>query len=351
MKNKPRKATSKLVAELAGVSQTTVSFVLNNVESANISEETRQRVFKAARELNYVPDMAARSLASGRSHNIALVLAQPHRQVFIDEYIPKILTGINQVTQHHGFRILFELVDTDRPFDVYSNLLHSKEAAGIIVNFNDISDVDIEQVAACTAEGLPIVSLADIHKDVYSVSVDKLGGVRQAIKHLLNLGHRRIGCISYAPEGSNQHTEARLHIYRRALEHAGITPDPLWVTYGAFDPETGYEAMKTMLQVSPLPTAVYAMNDVMAFGAITAIQEQGLRVPEDIAIVGFDDIRLAGYSTPPLTTIYEPDVDHGRTAAEVLVELIQGKTPLEKHIKLATRLVVRQSCGAYLRSQ
>src|SRR5689334_4820270 len=139
MKTKPRKATSKLVAELAGVSQTTVSFVLNNVEGANISEETRQRVFQAARELNYVPDVMARSLARGRSHNIALVLAQPHRQVFIDEYIPSIMTGINQVTQQHGFRILVEMVDSERPFDVYANLLQSKEAAGIIVNFNYVS--------------------------------------------------------------------------------------------------------------------------------------------------------------------------------------------------------------------
>jgi DNA-binding LacI/PurR family transcriptional regulator len=350
MNNRPRKATSKLVAELAGVSQTTVSFVLNNVEGANISEETRQRVLQVARDLNYVPDMAARSLARGRSHNIALVLAQPHRQVFIDEYIPNILTGINQVVQGQGFRILVELVDRDRNIDVYSSLLQSKEAAGIIVNFNYVAAEDIEQIVACAAQGLPIVSLADIHKDVYSVSVDKLGGVRQAIKHLVNLGHRRIGCISYAPEGSNPHANDRLHIYRRVLENAGITPDPSWIGYGEYDPETGYQAMKGLLNLSPLPTAFYAMNDVMAFGAISAIQEAGLRIPEDIAIVGFDDIRLARFTTPPLTTIYEPDVDHGRLAAEMLMALIQGKTPVERHIKLATRLVVRQSCGAYLRS-
>jgi DNA-binding LacI/PurR family transcriptional regulator len=350
MKNKPRKATSKLVAELAGVSQTTVSFVLNNVEGANISEETRQRVFQAARELNYVPDMTARSLARGMSHNIALVLAQPHRQVFIDEYIPNILIGINQVTQEHGFRILVEIVASDRPFDVYANLIQSKEAAGIIVNFNYVTQEDIEQIAACTAEGLPIVSLADIHKDVYSVSINKLNGVRQAVKHLINLGHRRIGCISYAPEKTNPHAEDRLHIYRRVLEHAGITPDPAWVGYGEYDPETGYQTMKSLLQISPLLTAFYAMNDVMAFGAINALQEAGLRVPEDIAIVGFDDIRLARFATPPLTTIYEPDVEHGHKAAEMLVDLIHGKIPAEKHIKLATRLVVRQSCGAYLQS-
>ncbi|MFN8373602.1 MAG: LacI family DNA-binding transcriptional regulator [Anaerolineae bacterium] len=350
MKNKPRKATSKLVAELAGVSQTTVSFVLNNVESANISEETRQRVLRAARELNYVPDMAARSLASGKSNNIALVLTQPHPQVFVDEYIPNILTGINQVTQRHGLRILVELVHNDNPYNVYAQLLNSKEAGGIIVNFNFASEEDIAQVTGCAEEGLPIVSLADVHPNVYSVSVDKLGGVRKAVKHLINLGHKRIGCISYAPANSNPHADDRLHVFRRVLEAGGVEYDGNLVSYGSYDPETGYEAMKVLLQVSPLPTAIYAMNDVMAFGAISAIQEQGLRIPQDIAIVGFDDIRLARYVTPALTTIYEPDVDHGRLAAEMLIELIEGKTPAEKHVKLATRLVVRQSCGASLRA-
>jgi LacI family transcriptional regulator len=352
MKNnsKPRKTTSKQVAELAGVSQTTVSFVLNNVESANISEETRERVLQAARELNYVPDMAARSLARGRSNNIALVLAQPHRQVFIDEYIPNILTGINQVTQQHGLRILVEIADRERDNNIYANLLHSKEAAGVIVNFNYPNKTDIEQVAECAAQGLPIVSLGDIHPNVYSVEVDKFGGVRKVVKHLVSLGHRRIAAISYAPANTNPHAEGRLRIYRRVLENAGIAYDESLVRYGSFDPDTGYEAMKSLLQASPPPTAVYGMNDVMAFGALRAIHEHGLRVPEDIAVTGFDDIRLAGYTTPPLTTVNEPDIEHGQRAAEVLINLIDGFPPEEKHIKLATRLVVRESCGAHLRS-
>jgi DNA-binding LacI/PurR family transcriptional regulator len=344
-----QKVTSRQVAELAGVSQTTVSFVLNNVESANISDETRERVMEAARRLNYIPDVAARSLARGRSNNIALVLAQPHRQVFIDEYIPKVLTGINEVTQEHGLRILVELVSGDRLSNVYANLLRSKEAAGIIINFNFPTKQDIDQVIACTADGLPVVSLNDIHPQVYSVEVDKFDGVRKIVQHLIDLGHRRIACITYAPADTVPHVQERLKVFHDTLSSNGLSVEKTLVRDGVYDPETGYTAMQSILQSGPPPTALYAMNDLMAFGAIRAIQDYGLRVPQDIAVVGFDDIRLAPFSNPPLTTVNEPDVEHGRRAAEMLLTLINGGTPKVKQLKLQTQLVIRESCGAHLR--
>lgn len=347
-KNRP-KVTSRHVAELAGVSQTTVSFVLNNVEGANISEETRVRVLDAARQLNYIPDVTAQSLARGRSNNIALVLAQPHRQVFIDEYIPRILTGISEVTQEHGFRILVELVDGERLSNVYSSLLRSKEAAGIIVSFKAVTERDIEQIVACTAEGLPVVSLNDLHPQVYSVEVDKMGGTKTIVQYLVDLGHRRIACISYAPPHNIPHVQDRLRIFYEVMERSGIKVEDRLVRFGLYDPDTGYAAMKSILQSGPPPTALYAMNDLMAFGAMSAIREYGLRIPQDIAVVGFDDIRLAAFSNPPLTTVNEPDVEHGHQAAEMLLTLINGGVPAVKQVKLQMRLVVRESCGAYLR--
>jgi LacI family transcriptional regulator len=342
---KQRKVTSRQVAQLAGVSQTTVSFVLNNVERANISPETRRKVLQVAQELNYVPDVTARSLARGHGNNIALVLEQPHQQVYLDEYIPKILTGIHQITRSYGFRILFEWVEDITQHNVFTDLLHSKEADGIIVNFNGYDEQTIQQTIHYTQQGLHIVTLDNIHQDVYSVTVDKLSGVRLAIQHLIELGHERIACISYAPPG-NFHADNRLRVFRETLENAHVVFDESLVRYGAFDPETGYSAMKSLLQNTPLPTAVFGMNDVMAMGALTAIHEHGLRVPDDIAVVGFDDIRLARYTTPSLTTIMEPDVEHGRNAAEMLIALVTGKTPPEKHITLNTELVIRESCGA-----
>ncbi|MBK8024400.1 MAG: LacI family DNA-binding transcriptional regulator [Chloroflexi bacterium] len=341
---KQRRTTSKQVAERAGVSQTTVSFVLNNVEDANISPETKERVLQAARELNYVPDMAARSLARGRSNNIALVLSHPHSQIWLDEYIPKVLTGIGQATEHTDWRVLVQL-DRTGTQNVYADLLQSKEAAGVIVSFSHPSADDIRQILNCTQQGLAVVSLNNIHPDVYSVEVDKFRGVRAVVQHLIDLGHCRVACIPYAPAMTSPHAERRLRVFRDTLRQAGCPFDPKLVRYGDYDPETGYEAMKQILQESPLPTAVYAMNDVMAVGAYRAIDEAGLRIPEDIAVAGFDDIRLASYFTPPLTTVNEPDIEQGRLAAQMLLALIEGDAPEEKHITLETQLVVRQSCG------
>jgi DNA-binding LacI/PurR family transcriptional regulator len=325
--------------------------VLNQVDHSNISAETRQRVLQAAQDLNYVPDMAARALARGRSSNIALILGQPHRQVFIDEYLPTVLTGLNQVAQQHGFRILVQLVDDDMPPETYTNLIRGHEVAGMIVTFSRPRPADIDSLAACVAERLPIVALDEWHPDIYSVMIDKVDGVRKVLGHLLDLGHRRIACISYAPQTlPHTHAMRRLNVYRETLETAGIAYDESLVRYGAFDPDTGYESMKSILvqSSSSPPTAVFAMNDVMAFGAIAAIRDHGLRVPEDIAVTGFDDIRLARYANPALTTVYEPDIEQGRQAGHMLIDLINGRVPAEAHIRLETQLIVRQSCGVHL---
>lgn len=349
MTKSQRKVTSKQVAERAGVSQTTVSFVLNRVENSNISEETRQRVLEAARELRYVPDTAAQALARGRSNNIALVLTRPHRQVFIDEYIPSILTGLSEVTQKHGFRVMVELTSDAAASEAYDSLIRGNEIAGMIVNPSSRAMGDMRPIVAHARERFPIVTLREIHPDVHSVMVEKLEGTRALIEHLIRLGHKRIACISYA-KPDHSHALERLAVYRKALTDAGIGYDEALVRFGAYDPDTGYEAVKSLLEGDRF-SAVYAMNDVMAFGAITAIQEAGLRVPEDIAVVGFDDIRLARYCTPPLTTVHEPDIEQGRQAGEMLIDLINGIAPPEKHVRLGAELVVRRSCGAYLQGK
>jgi DNA-binding LacI/PurR family transcriptional regulator len=343
-----RNVTSKQVAERAGVSQTTVSFVLNEVTNSNISEETRQRVLQAAHDLNYVPDMAARALASGRSNTIGLILSRPHRQVFIDEYIPNFITGLTQTTQKHGFRILIQMLEASDDPKPYLNLIRGKEVDGVVVSLGNPSNKEIETLVNCTQEGLPIVASYYLDPALFTVSVDTLGGVRLAIEHLIKLGHRRIACIGYGPAHDIE-VRKRLESYYQTLHDGGIEPDSSLVRYGSFDPETGCEAMNSLLDLSPIPSAVFAMNDVMAFGAIQAIHEHGLRVPEDVAIVGFDGIRLSSFSSPALTTIYAPDIDKGRLAGEMLIKLLQGDTPLERHVQLGAQLVIRDSCGANLK--
>jgi LacI family transcriptional regulator len=339
------KVTSRRVAELAGVSQTTVSFVLNNVDSANISEETRQRVLEAARSVGYVPDVSARALARGRSTNIGLVISPTFEQVFINEYIPNIISGLSKVTRKHGYRILVELLEDGSHPNTYLNLIRGKEVAGLVVNLVTPTELDIQALVASVTEGFPIVSLHHLHDAVHSVTIDKLEGVRRVLRHLLGMGHRRIACITYAAIQKEPHAYRRLVTYREVLEEAGIDYDEALVRYGCYDPETGYEAMKSLLEVWPMPTALYAMNDDMAIGAMTAIHESGLRIPQDIAVVGFDDVRLARYSTPALTTVHGPAIENGRVAGQMLIDLINNRPLEQKHIVLQTELKIRDSCG------
>jgi DNA-binding LacI/PurR family transcriptional regulator len=343
-----RRPTSKQVAQLAGVSQTTVSFVLNDVVNANISAETKQRVLEAARQLNYIPDVAARSLARGRNDVIALVLAQAHAQVFIDEYIPRILTGISSVTRQEGFRILVETVEEDNSSLVYQRLLQGKEVAGVIIN--GFIHQNVTQLVEYTQSGMAIVALGHEHPDLYSVEVDKLSGVRSITQHLIDVGHRVIACIPYDDQSTNIHIQRRLNAFRETLLQNGITPNESLICAGNFEPESGYNAMNYLLDTQPVPDAVFGMNDMMAFGAIRALHERGFRVPHDVAVAGFDDVRLAAFCNPPLTTMHEPDEDHGRVAAEMALKLIHDMPIPNQQITLETQLIIRASCGAVLRS-
>ncbi|MDH7475733.1 MAG: LacI family DNA-binding transcriptional regulator [Anaerolineae bacterium] len=340
----PRKrVTSQDVAELAGVSRTTVSFVLNNVPGMKISQETRQRVLEAARQLNYYPASAARSLARGRTNFIGLVLCQSPTSIFADAFLPEVIRGLGEVAQEHGFRILLESVeDVTRP-DAYISLVREKYIDGLIVSGPRSDDAQLPQLAQ---EGFPIVLLGQLNDVNFCfVDVDNVGAARMATEHLIALGHQRIGLITNAPP---QYTASRdrQRGYRLALEAHGIAYDPNLVRYGNFREESGYEAMSQLLKLTERPTAMFVACDLVAFGAMEAIKEHGLAIPEDIALVGFDDVRLAPYVDPPLTTVRLPAYEQGRRAGDLLIRLIRGEKDMETQILLETELVVRESCGA-----
>ncbi|HML20937.1 MAG TPA: LacI family DNA-binding transcriptional regulator [Aggregatilinea sp.] len=344
-----KKVTSKDVAKAAGVSQATVSYVLNNVDRANISEKTRLHVQQIARDLGYTPNVVARSLVQGRSINIGMALFHPHEQIFIDSWLPNILTGFGSVIQQYGFRLLVERVNDKQQYESIINLLHGHEVAGMVVQ----STLGSEFISTeLINQGIPVVIFGSLSEHIhYSVSSDNLTGVRTLINHLIGLGHQRIACISYAPEGTVEHASDRLTTYYETLAAAGISPDPSLVRFGAFDPFTGYEAMRDLLRCKPRPTAVFGMNDTMAIAAMAAIQEAGLRVPEDIAVVGFDDDRFAAFTTPSLTTIHESQREIGHHAGEMLIDLLNDVKPAVPNLILPTQLVVRKSCGAHLTQQ
>ena len=337
--------TQRQIAEESGVSRTTVSLVLNDVPDVRISPETRQRIIEVARRLNYYPDAAARTLVSGRTHTIGFVLCQSPDRVFADAFLPEVLRGVGDAVQENGFRVLIHSVEDVTAPEAYIGLVREKHTDGIILSGPRSDD---EQLPRLKAEGFPMVLLGQLPgSDIPFVDVDNVDAARQAVEHLVGLGHRRIGIITNAPL---EYTAARDRLagYRQALEKAGLVFDEGLVRYGDFREESGCVAMNQLLDLPEPPTAVFVACDLVAFGALVAIKERGLTIPDDIALVGFDDVPLAHYVDPPLTTVRLPAYELGYRAAMLLTQLIGGEPVEKREILLQTELIVRQSCGAHV---
>lgn len=335
--------TQRQIAEEVGVSRTTVSLVLNDIPGVRVSPETRQHILEVARRLNYYPDAAARTLASGRTHTIGFVLCQSPDRIFADAFLPEVLRGVGDAVQENGFRVLIHSVEDVTAPEAYIGLVREKHTDGIILSGPRSDD---QQLPRLKAEGFPVVLLGQLPgSGIPFVDVDNVGAARPAVNHLLGLGHRRIGMITNAPL---EYTAARDRLvgYRRALEEAGLDFDERLVRYGDFREESGRVAMCELLDLAERPSAVFVASDLVAFGALVAIKERGLTTPDEIALVGFDDVRLAHYVDPPLTTVRLPAYELGYGAATLLAELIGGGPVEEQGIFLQTELVVRQSCGA-----
>lgn len=333
--NRPK---SKDVAALAGVSTTTVSFVLNERAGASISQETRKRVLAAAAELDYQPHASARGLAGGRSHTIGFVVRQSPEQVAEDALLAETLRGLSLAARAARYRVLVEPLGARD--GTYGDLIRSRGTDGLVVSGPRIDD---KELGALAAAGAPVIiqgSLPGV--SIPSVDVDNVAAAHVATRHLLDLGHRVIGCVTNAPYDYSAARERR-DGYVQALESAGVAVDEGLIVQANFDAASGRHAMADLLARRAL-TAVFVASDVVAFGAMAAIREAGLRVPDDISVVGFDDIPLAAYFDPPLTTIRLPAHDLGRAAGIALLDHINGRT-VETRTVLPTTLVIRSSTG------
>jgi DNA-binding LacI/PurR family transcriptional regulator len=335
-------ARSQDVAKLAGVSRTTVSFVLNDVPDVKISQETRQRVLEAARELNYYPTAAARSLASGKTHRIGLILGEGQKRLSADAFLPGFLQGVTASVHQRGYLVVLQMAEDVPSHEAFARLLREQQVDGLILSGPRSGDPVLAELAE---EHFPLIlhgRLAD--STLPCVDVDNKAGAYQAVTHLIGLGHRRIGFISNAPL-SYSGTQDRFAGYKQSLAEFDLPLDGELVRTAAFLPETGRAAMEGLLALSRRPTAVFVASDVVATGAMAAIRDDGLRIPEDMAVVGFDDIFLAAHLRPPLTTVRVPAYGLGWTAAQVLISLIEGDEDVSS-VVLETELVVRESCGA-----
>jgi LacI family transcriptional regulator len=327
--------TSADVAARAGVSRTTVSFVLNYRTDIQISDETRQRVFRAASELGYHPHAPARQLAGGRSHVLGLVLRQSAEQVAGDATLAETLRGLASAARAAGSRVMVEPL---APEGTYERLLRSQHADGLIVSGPRLDDPSLLELAA---DGFPIVLQGSMPGlDVPSVDVDNIAGARGAVDHLLSLGHRRIACVTNARLTYTSARE-RLQGYREAIEAAGIDYDEQLVAEGAFDAASGERATAELLRRTTF-SAMFIASDVLTLGAFGALREANRRVPDDVSIVGFDDIPLAAYFDPPLTTVRLPAFELGQAAGRALVDRISDRAVPQRTL-LPTELIVRGS--------
>lgn len=337
-----KRVTSLDVARKAGVSRTTVSFVLNDVPGMQISEETRKRVQQAAFDLGYVPDAAAQALASGRSKTVGLLLARRPQVVASDMYLTQTMEVLVREFNHHGMRLMLEIVEDYENPESYLKLVRSNSIDGVLYSGPRNQDSALRFLIE---HGIPTVLMGTLQDVPYpSVDVDNRTAAERAVSHLIKQGHTRIACITNAAP-SYAAAADRLRGYQDALCAAGLIFTPSLVRYGDFDPESGFQQMSSLINSDQKMTAVFVASDIVAFGAMSAIREHGLSIPGDISIVGFDDVPVSRYVDPGLTTIRLPVGDLARRACDMLVGLIRGDSLQSTRVMLDAQLVVRKSCG------
>jgi DNA-binding LacI/PurR family transcriptional regulator len=336
-----KRVTSKDVAEKVGVSRTTVSLVLNDVTGIQISPETRQKVIGAAKELGYVPDATAQALASRRTKAIGLVLTRTQHHISTDAFLPKIISGLLTTAKKHNIRILIDWVETEHQESAYYELAHAQRIDGMILSTPRLNDKALKLLESVD---LPTVLMGSIEgSSLPFVDVDNVKAAEKATSYLIGLGHRNIACISNAPPEYTSSPE-RVNGYRNSMSRMEIPINENLIRFADFDPESGYECMKSILRSGDSFSAVFVASDNVAIGAKSALREANLHIPEDVSLVGFDDIPWAQYSDPPLTTIQLPAESLAQSACTLLMELIQDGRNQKQQVILDTELIIRKSC-------
>ena len=326
--------TIRQIAELAGVSIATVSRVLNR--RGDVSPETRELVTQVIRQHGYTANRNARNLSAGRTGLVGVLVP-----LVFPAYFSAILAGAAEALSERDLQIVLSPTghEHDREVSVLDQLHGLTDGALIILP--EESSEELQRLLDGGYRFVVLDPLMPLDERIPSVSAAHTSGADQAMRHLLELGHRRIAQIT-GPRGWVA-TEDRRRGYRAALAAAGILPDPALEVEAEPEIVTGREAAKHLLDLPEPPTAIFAFNDNIAIGAVQAARADGLTVPDDLSIVGFDDVEHATIVTPTLTTVRQPLAEMGRTAVSLLMRLLEGQRFETLHVELATRLVVRES--------
>jgi LacI family transcriptional regulator len=348
------KLTIRDIARLAGVSKSTVSRVLNAHPKVDV--ETRERILNVMQEHGFIPNAAATGLAKGHSRLIGLLVP-----ALTWELVSDVLQGVAGFVEDTHYEIILYSASPEKDFSqVIDRMLATNMAVGILALLHMQSP---QHLVELYQQGLPVVLINHVatRVELPQVGIDNAAATYTAIRHLLDLGHRRIGFILGLPE--IQCTHDRYEGYCKALSDAGIPLDPSLVLEGNYQCEGGDRCARQFFAMSEPPTAIFASNDLTAYGVLETADEQGVRIPDDVALVGFDDIPPSAHVQPALTTVHHPFKEMGRSAAQLLLTLINQRTSTAARrgkvqhsvgeqnaelprILLPTHLTVRKSCGA-----
>jgi len=333
------------IARKAGVSRSTVSRVINN--ETYVSPRTRERVMAVVEKEGFAPNPAARSLVTRRTRIIGVVIPTSIQVMFEDSaYFPALLQGVVDVTNARDYATLLWWGSSEADEQtLYSRIMQQNQLMdGLILASIRTNDSLITRLMRMKVPFVTVERPTQFESKISYVTVDNVQAATHAVKYLVKLGRRRIATITGSlnnPDGYD-----RLIGYRQALREAGLYLDETMEIDGEFRYQTAYTVMKELLPKQP--DAIFAGSDMMALGAMKAIQEAGLRVPEDIAVIGFDDVPLAAQSDPALTTVNLPVHERGYVAAAMLLDMIEGKNTEVRQVLLPTELIVRESCGTHL---
>lgn len=308
------------------------------------SESTRARVTEAARTLRYRPQAAGRMLVNGRTDAIGVMVCHGDLLAF-DGFVPQVLHAVTRASHEQGYRIMLEVLESEQPENerpgAYRDLIESRQIDGLLVIDPPEND---ERLRALLDAEVPMVLLGTVgHRGERSVNVLTHDAMESLVAHLYERGHRRFGFVTASPRGFGS-ADRRLEGLRAALGRRGLSLDADCVAFGHYSAESGYEATRSLFaKVRPRPTALLGGNDTIALGVLRAVAEAGLRVPEDLAVTGFDNLPWSAFLPTPLTSVDTFAARQGRTALQLLVERLSGRVADGKDATVATELIVRAS--------
>ncbi|HFG2071972.1 TPA: substrate-binding domain-containing protein [Vibrio cholerae] len=328
-------ATMKDIARLAGVSTSTVSHVIN--KSRFVSDEIAERVNNAAQQLNYAPSALARSLKMNRTKTIGMLVTTSTNPFF-----GEVVKGVERSCYHQGYNLILCNTEGDNQrMKASINTLLQKRVDGLLLMCSTLEGERLDvfdrypDIPIVVMDWGPILFASDKIQD------NSLQGGYMAAKHLIECGHKEIGCIT-GPLIRHQ-AQMRYEGYKRALAEAEIAINPDWIVESDFECEGGYQAFEKLYERGKLPSALFVSNDMMAMGVIQAASQRGLRVPDDLSLIGYDDVHIAKFMTPALTTIHQPKYRLGKAAVDTLLYRLENPDTTAQVVQLEPTLVVRNS--------